>query len=153
MLYSGVGHTTDLPMPLLCVNSSYLCVCSACPLLSTNMGTYIGILVEYALYFKQLEHILLGTDIGWPASRPMWIEYPPSYVHYKKTTWTRNLRIPRWRKQLLLIIAEWLKTYFLILPWPNEWPTALGCLFQISAFTKYVVATANEHVYNVLYPS
>jgi hypothetical protein len=28
------------------------------------MGTYVGVLVKYALYYKQFTRIVLGTDIG-----------------------------------------------------------------------------------------
>jgi hypothetical protein len=49
-----------------------ICVCvfklfrvfRACTILSTNMGTYVRVLVKYALYYKQITRILLGTDIG-----------------------------------------------------------------------------------------
>jgi hypothetical protein len=39
-------------------------VFSTCTILSTNIGTYVGVLVKYALYYKQFTRILLGTDIG-----------------------------------------------------------------------------------------
>jgi hypothetical protein len=41
-----------------------LSVFSACIIVSTNMGTYVGVLVKYALYYKQFTRILLGTGIG-----------------------------------------------------------------------------------------
>jgi hypothetical protein len=51
-------------MPNVCAYTNYLCVFSAGTIPSTNMGTSVGVLVEYALYYKQFTRILLGTDIG-----------------------------------------------------------------------------------------
>jgi hypothetical protein len=50
---------------VICVRTFKLCsVFSACSILYTNMGTYVGVLVKYALYYKQLTLIVLGTDYG-----------------------------------------------------------------------------------------
>jgi hypothetical protein len=55
------ANPESLPMPSVGMYSSYVCVFSS--ILTTNMWTYVRVLVEYALYYKQLERTLLVIDI------------------------------------------------------------------------------------------